>query len=493
MSAAAPTGGHRRPAIAETDCRLLLATVLLALLGWVPTAAEAQPAQKPAAAAPRPATPPNPATAAAFDATRAIWETLPLDRRTAIQEALVWSGDYAGALDGTFGRMTFDAVAAFLARRKLGPETVGGDVAGKALAELMTTKKTAVGWQMVADATTGIRIGLPTRLIGPARKTDTGSRWTSKDGRIDIAAHRIAGTDLAVLYDTVRADRPGRRITYSVLRPDWFVVADEVDGRHGYARFVRGGTELRGFTFVIDVGLGPDLDRVVVATADTFEPFPGTAALQTATPTTPAGPAAPPRTAEATPPAVPTASLASALRIAPGRAIVASAAIADCRSLTVGGRPARTAPIPSNPRLSFLAFDGGPATTVKITTTAAVDGPLMAVAAGEDGRPVVVAGRGAAGAARLPLQKGGAGAVVADLSGSVIGLVAGRPNEARLIAGLVPEATYPMVAAAEVAAALKAEGLAVEERTTDPSAPRSVAGDAVRALAPAILPVTCGR
>jgi hypothetical protein len=486
MSAVSPRNGTAATpnAAAGPAPRRSLAVLLALPLIAASTGAFAQPA--PVA---RPATPAAaPAVSPAFEPTRVIWEALPLDRRVAIQEALVWSGDYAGSLDGTFGKMTFDALSAFLARRKLTPDAVGGEVAAKAFAEVTATKKAAVGWQMVADPATGVRIGVATRVVGPIARAEGGSRWPSPDGRVELRTHRIAGTDLARVFDLVRADAPGRRITYSVLRADWFVVADDLGGKRGYARFVRGPTDIRGFTFVLDAALGPELDRVVIATAGTFDPFPGTAPSAPAAGPTPAAPATPstPQANLPAKPATPATGLATALVVGPGRALTAAAAIADCKSLTVAGRPAKPEAAASSGGLVLLGYDGQAAAPSFTLTAAAPGAPVVALAATDGGRPVVVSGTLAAGGARLALQRGGGGAVVADLSGRVIGIVTGKPDETRLVAGLVPEAVHPLAAPADLAAATDAK------LDTSPGTAGSAA-KVVATLAPAVLPVVCGR
>src|SRR5687767_13719780 len=73
---------------------------------------------------------PPPATARvvapdpAIETARAAFEALPLAERKAVQEALVWLGDYSGMADGTFGRQTYEAVLAYQRRGKGNPDGV---------------------------------------------------------------------------------------------------------------------------------------------------------------------------------------------------------------------------------------------------------------------------------------------------------------------------------------------------------------------------------
>src|SRR5206468_3011899 len=53
-----------------------------------------------------------------YEAARRWFESLPAPERRAIQDALVWTGDYNGTNDGNFGKRTRDAIAAFAVRVK---------------------------------------------------------------------------------------------------------------------------------------------------------------------------------------------------------------------------------------------------------------------------------------------------------------------------------------------------------------------------------------
>ncbi|MFD0937722.1 serine protease, partial [Methylobacterium trifolii] len=84
-----------------------LATLTILAAG----SAQAQ-ALKPKLPAAAPATVPDPA----FEAMRTAFEALPEAERKAIQDALVWGGDYNSVVTGGFGRRTFEALNAFRAR-----------------------------------------------------------------------------------------------------------------------------------------------------------------------------------------------------------------------------------------------------------------------------------------------------------------------------------------------------------------------------------------
>lgn len=425
----------------------VLVLVTGAALAQVPTP---RPTARPVAATPTLRSPAAP-DGAVLEAARTGFEALPLAERIAIQDDLVWTGDYTGALDGTFGRMTFESLAAFQSRQRLAPDGILTPAARKALAAAAAPKRAEVGFRSVDDPATGIRLHLPTRLLGPPVRREGGSRWVGRGGAIRIETSAIADGDLARIFEQMKAEAPGRKVVYSVLRPDWFVVSDETATTHGYARFARGPEGIRGFVFTQDVALGPAFDRVVIATAGHFEPFPdGTAASAPAATTAPAA-----------------AATASGIVVAPGKVLTAAAAIADCRNPTVAGAAATIATTDAG-GLATLTITGGGGEA--IATGAAVESRLTVVAS--DGtRVVAIPGDAVAGRLRAALQPGGQGAAVVDAHGGLVGLVGGRPDERRSIAGLIPMADYDLTPPAALGAAIDAAGgrrgtAAAETRTT---------------------------
>jgi hypothetical protein len=424
------------------------------------------------AVAQTPAARPTDGTARTLEAARAAYEALPLADRIDIQDGLVWSGDYAGSLDGTFGRMTFEAITTYQARHRMPVDGILTAAGRKALAEEARTRKTGLGFKAVDDAATGVRIFLPTKLLGPAMKRPAGSRWSGRAGRIRIETFAFADGDLAALFERMKAETPGRKVVYSVLRPDWFVVSDESGGEHGYARFVHGAEGIRGFVFSLDASLATELDRVVIATAGRFEPFPGAAPASGATTTPPATPAT------TTTPARPVAASASGLVVAPGKVVTAARAVAGCRAVTAAGAPA-TVVVADAAGIATLTGGGGSSGPVR--TAVLADGPVTVVASGESsGRPSVVAAPGELHGGRLtaPLQRGGLGAAVLDGSGALVALVLDPPDEGRAIAGSIPPASYRPSPTAALEAAVTAAGGSIDRTSSAPATTtgRSIAG-----------------
>ena len=313
-----------RPALAAA---LFAAAALLAAAAIGPDASAQAPRPAPAAAQ----------ADAAYEAARLAFEALPEAERKAIQEALVWTGDHNGVTSGGFGRRTFEAIVAYQKRGGLKPD---GTLDAKARAALQTAAKKLrddAKFAVLADAKTGIAIGVPQAVL-PKRDVNPngGSRWQSPDGKItlDTRAFKDGETDLPALYErNLAIQSPGRQVAYKVLRPDFFVVSGETATGKFYTRYAGGPGGIRGFSLGYDKAAAKAFDRTVIAIANSFTPFPE-AASAAAT-----GPAPPARPANLEPPR-PTGPIATGLSVGP-RIVVTSASVEACPELRVAKGKAR--------------------------------------------------------------------------------------------------------------------------------------------------------
>src|ERR1700755_200468 len=86
---------------------------------------------------------------AAVDAIAASYTAIPLTERIAIQNDLVWTGDYNGLINGEFGERAIAAVKAFQ-KRNGGKETgVLNQPERATLSAAAKPKQDAVGWRML--------------------------------------------------------------------------------------------------------------------------------------------------------------------------------------------------------------------------------------------------------------------------------------------------------------------------------------------------------
>lgn len=412
-------------------------------------------AQQPA---PRPTPPPDPRLLSA----QAAFEALPEAERRAIQLDLTFATKFNGAAVGTFGPLTFNAIKAFETANRLGVDGILLPPERQALAAQARERRQALKFSILDDARSGVRIGVPQNVL-PKREPAPagGSRFQSADGRVTLETIVLQPPEtLQALHDRAVAPGPaGRKITYKLLRPDFFVVTGETEKGKFYRRMALGPDgKLRGFAIGYDKALAADIDQIVIAIANSFEPFP-TAITQQIRPSTPAGPAVPPVAAPAIAPAE---RLSTGLIVAPGRVLTASSAVKDCKAVLAGARrlPARVIASDAASGLTLIAVEGvqgvppapspgeGPLTVLSLAWSGTATTDLFAEAV-----------RAGTGRVVAPLQPGGAGAPVFDASGGLAGVVTDDPGASRKVAGVVPVARYRIAEGAAVAAFLTAQGM----------------------------------
>jgi len=464
------------------DCASLRAFVLppVLLAAFLGLASHDAGAQSP------PPVPRAPAADPAVDAARAAFEALPEAERRAIQDALVWTGDYTGVADGAFGRQTFAAAAAYQTRNRQQPNGILTPQARAALQAAAQQARNAAGFTLVDDPKTGIRIGVPTKVL-PKQDVNPsgGTRWQSTDGTVTLDT-RTAPSDatLQSLYDrNLAIQTPGRVVSYKVLRPDFFVVAGETASGKFYTRYAGGPAGLRGFSIGYDKALAPQVDRLVVAVANSFAPFPPPAAVAAASPA-PVPPGPPPQAQAPAPRLIGTGLVLGR------RQVVTDGSIRSCASLSVAGAKPQKITGQTSVLLEFAEdLKASPFTPAR---GASGDGsPVLVVAfTDEGGSPTLSAVPGlAAGPDKVtaPLQPGASGAPVLDMTGALAGFVGVMASDRRKVAGIVPATSHPVVPVSDAANGIPALAGLREE----PAAPRRSAADLVDAVRTALVPIQC--
>src|ERR1700733_5668864 len=242
---------------------------------------------------------------AAMAAQKAAFIGLPEASRKALQEALVWLGLYVGVNDGDFGKRPRDGILAFQASLKAPADGTLSPPELQALLAAAQKAREAAGFQVVSDPKTGAKIGAPLKLLRAL-----------PGARLDFAAD--ADADFRALYARLSAATPARKIAYKALKPDAFFVVSGQDGPvKFYTRFDKNPNAtppIRGFTFAYPASQTAYLDRIAIAIANSFEPFPEAAAAPAA------NAAASSTSSPASAPALPQPA-ATALVVAPGRAL----------------------------------------------------------------------------------------------------------------------------------------------------------------------------
>jgi len=206
--------------------------------------------------------------------TSDVFAGIPQAQRAKIQAALLWSGDYTGTATGEDPMLT--AIKNFQKRHNAkvtGTLTEGERAALIAAAKL---REDEFGWNVVVDPATGVRIGLPTKLVPVAHDAAHGTRWSSAHGEVQVETFRIKdpAITLAALFEKEKKEPGSRKIETSVLRDDSIFIS----GMQGLKLFsVRAKLhdgEIRGFTMMYDQMMEGIVAPVMVAMASAFSPFP---------------------------------------------------------------------------------------------------------------------------------------------------------------------------------------------------------------------------
>ncbi|MGO3934146.1 serine protease [Rhodopseudomonas pseudopalustris] len=205
--------------------------------------------------------------------------------REAIQSDLAWTGDYNGVINGEASDRMVAAIKAFQNNHGAKPTGVLNPQERAQLAEAARKLQGNVGWKLISDPVTGARLGVPGKLVPQQTSDANGSKWASSTGTIQIvlARRKEAGASIAKLADQEKKE-PGRKVTYSAVRPDFFVLSGTQGLKKFYTRGAFKDAEIRILTVLYDQATEGTMEPVVIAMSSAFNPFPSGA---------PAGP--PPR------------------------------------------------------------------------------------------------------------------------------------------------------------------------------------------------------
>jgi hypothetical protein len=199
---------------------------------------------------------------------------IPRDERLKIQAALLWSGDYTGAAGGEDAMLT--AVKNYQKRNKAKITGVLTPDERAALVAAARAQEDEFGWSVVIDPATGIRIGLPAKLVPHAHEAARGTRWSSPHGEVQVETFRIKNPalKLAALFEQQKKEPVTRKVATSVLHDDNFFIS----GIEGLKKFsvrarLRGG-EVRGVTVLYDQAMEGIVAPAMLPMANAFSPFP---------------------------------------------------------------------------------------------------------------------------------------------------------------------------------------------------------------------------
>ncbi|HEY5126415.1 MAG TPA: serine protease [Bradyrhizobium sp.] len=201
--------------------------------------------------------------------------------RLAIQSDLAWVGQYNGAITGEVSNRMVAAIKEFQKERGGKQTGVLNPQERTVLAETAKRRQENVGWKIVTEAGTGARLGVPLKLVPQQSSDASGAKWNSATGTIQIQLSRRkqANPTTAKLAEQEKKEPAGRKVEYTVVKPDFFVLS----GMQGLKKFyVRGqyrGDEVRILTILYDQATEGTVEPVVIAMSSAFNPFPAGAQI----------------------------------------------------------------------------------------------------------------------------------------------------------------------------------------------------------------------
>lgn len=254
----------------------MIAASVLQVLVLVVSAGSAQAQLTPpstAGARPKPVTtvPIRPALQKPEDTANAMAQA----ERLGLQSDLAWVGQYNGAITGDVSERMVNAIKEFQKSRG-GRETgVLNSQERGVLADTAKRRQENVGWKIVSDPGTGVRLGIPSKLVPQQTSDANGTKWTSPTGTIQIqlARRKEANPTTAKLAEREKKEA-NRNIDYTVVKPDFFVLSGLQGLKKFYLRGTFKGDEVRILTILYDQATENTVEPVVIAMSSAFNAFP---------------------------------------------------------------------------------------------------------------------------------------------------------------------------------------------------------------------------
>lgn len=195
--------------------------------------------------------------------------------RLALQSDLAWVGQYNGAITGDVSERMVNAIKEYQKNKGGKPTGVLNPQERAALAETARRKQDSVGWKIVTEPTSGARLGIPGKLVPQQASDANGSKWTSPTGTVQVwlSRRKEANPTTAKLAEAEKRE-PGRKVDYSVVKPDFFVLSGLQGLKKFYLRGTLKGDEVRVMTILYDQATENTVEPVVIAMSSAFNAFP---------------------------------------------------------------------------------------------------------------------------------------------------------------------------------------------------------------------------
>ncbi len=251
---------------------MLTATLIFVAAGASATAQVTAPSTAGAKPKPVATIPVRPALQTPADTANAMAQA----ERLAIQSDLAWAGQYNGVITGEVSERMVAAIKEFQKDRGDKPTGVLNPQERSVLAETARQRQDNVGWKIVTEAGTGARLGVPAKLVPQQSSDASGAKWSSTTGTIQIqlARRKQADPTTAKLAEQEKKEPAGRKVEYTAVKPDFFVLSGVQGLKKFYVRGQYKGDEVRILTILYDQATEGTMEPVVIAMSSAFYPFP---------------------------------------------------------------------------------------------------------------------------------------------------------------------------------------------------------------------------
>ena len=215
----------------------------------------------------RPPAPPTPAKPADAKARA---------ERVSLQSDLAWIGQYNGAITGDLSDRFVNSIKEYQKAAGGKPTGVLNPQERGMLTNAARKAQELVGWKIVTEPTSGARLGIPGKLVPQVSTDANGSKWTSptKTVQVILSRQKEANPTTAMLAEQEKKAPAGRRVDYTVVKPDFFVLSGLQGLKKFYVRGTFQGDEVRIMTILYDQATENMVDPVVIAMSSAFDAFP---------------------------------------------------------------------------------------------------------------------------------------------------------------------------------------------------------------------------
>ncbi|WP_167407127.1 serine protease [Bradyrhizobium forestalis] len=195
--------------------------------------------------------------------------------RLSLQSDLAWVGQYNGAITGDVSERMVNAIKEYQKAKGGKPTGVLNPQERAALAETARKKQESVGWKIVTEPTSGARLGIPGKLVPQQASDANGSKWTSPTGTVQVLLSRRKEVNpTSAKLAELEKEPSGRKVDYTVVKPDFFVLSGLQGLKKFYVRGTFRGDEVRTMTILYDQATENTVEPVVIAMSSAFNAFP---------------------------------------------------------------------------------------------------------------------------------------------------------------------------------------------------------------------------